>query len=160
VFTQCVNVTPGLIVNGTAALLFSVDNGFLGEIGYNFYAHHKECVTLACPWQVGPAIKAINGAGNTNPVRNITPNGQLNDTGINIPLALYNTSLIQAADLDLDSAAHPYYFSHTIHGAVGYRWDDVCVPVDVNLGASYEFARREYAAMNRWTVWGKTGVSF
>lgn len=160
IFTQCVNVTPGLIVNGTAALIVSAEDAFLGEVGYNFYAHHKECVTLAHPWQTGPALKAIDGAGKTNPVRNITPNAQLNDTGIDVPFADYTSSLIQETDLDLDSAAHPYYFSHMIYGALGTRWYDICIPTDVNLGASYEFARKEFAAMNRWTLWGKVGISF
>lgn len=164
VFTQCVNVTPGLQVNATTALIINADNGFEGEVGYNFYGHHQECVSLAQPWVLGPALKAKVGAGETNPVRNITPSAKLNILALNNaappPAANYNLSLIQEADLDLQSAAHPYYFSHTVHANVGHRWDDQCYPTYLGAGGSYEFALHEVSAMRRWTVWGKFNVAF
>lgn len=166
VFTQCVNVIPGLQLNATTALILQADNGFQGELGYNFYGHHQECVSLATPWAVGPAFIAAGPnfglvpPGTTNPYRTITPDGNLNGSDFNNPLVDYNDSLIKATDLDLQSAAHPYYFSHTVHINLGRNWNEQCVPTYLGVGGSYEFALHEFAVMKRWTVWGKFNISF
>ena len=45
-------------------------------------------------------------------------------------------------------------------GSVGYRWDNLKTPIHINAGASYEFAQKNYAVMNRWAGWAKMGISF
>ena len=42
----------------------------------------------------------------------------------------------------------------------GYEFEDMCTPVQLNLGGSYEFGGKDFAIMNRWTLWGKASVSF
>lgn len=160
VFTQCVNVVPGLQVNSTTALLVEADNGFQGELGYNFFGHHQECVSLASPWQVGPAFISTDGAGSTNPYRTITTDANLNGTDFDNDSGAYPASLIHETDLDLQSAAHPYYFAHNVYVNLGHYWDDQCYPTYIGVGGSYEFALHEFAAMKRWTVWGKFNIAF
>lgn len=160
VFTQHVKVQPRFQYNLTTMWTLSSDCGFLGELGYNLYAREKECVKLDCSWATGPAIPAIANQGNTNPVRNITGNDILNTEVTSIPLEAYTESLILASDLDLDSAAHPAILSNTVYGSLGYQWADMCNPLHMNIGGSYEWAGKDFAVMNRWTLWGKFGVSF
>jgi len=160
IFTQCVKVQPRFQFNMTSLWKIHSDCGFEAEAGYNFYAREKECVTLANAWKPGPAIKDILGAGQTNPVANITANTLLINSVTPVSLANYSNSLILASDLDLDSAAHPSIITNTIYGALGYKFEDMCTPVHVNLGGSYEFAGKNFAVMNRWTLWGKAGISF
>lgn len=159
VFTQHVKVQPRFQYNLTTMWTLSSDCGFVGEVGYNFFAREKECVQLDCPWKVGPAIKDVLGLGQTQPIRNITANSLLNNADP-VSLANYSLSLIQASDLDLDSAAHPAILSNTVYGSLGYKWADMCNPLHMNIGGSYEWAGKDFAVMNRWTLWGKFGVSF
>lgn len=162
VFTQRVNVKPDFSYNASTVLLLANDCGFEIEVGYNLYARHAECVELVCDWPQGndaPALKAAIGSGTTLPVRNITGNTLL-ECITPVPFADYTDSVIQLSDLDLESAAHPSYLSYLVHGALGYRWDNIAHPVHINAGGSYEFAERDFAVLNRWVAWGKLGVAF
>lgn len=162
VFTQHVKVQPRFQYNLTTMWTLSSNCGFVGELGYNFFAREKECVKLACPWVTGPALKAPQGAGFTwTPAQaTIAGNVRMLDTDQVVSLANYSQSLILASDLDLDSAAHPAMISNTIYGSLGYKWEDMCNPLHMNIGGSYEWAGKDFAVMNRWTLWGKFGVSF
>ena len=75
-------------------------------------------------------------------------------------LGRYEDSLIKEEDLDLQSAATPCLLSHTIYGALGYRWDERKRPPFTSFGASYTFSSSNNAVIDRWTVWGKVGFSF
>ena len=159
VFTQKVDVRPGFQLNVNTAFVYT-SNAFQGEVGYNFFARRAECIKLNTPWQEGPALKHLIGAGNTNPIRDITGNRRLEATDIAISLANYDNNIIKEDDLDLVSASHPCHLSHTIYGALGYRWDEREYPLLVNGGASYEFSTSNNAVLQRWTLWGKFGFSF
>jgi len=156
VLTQPVSVTPGFQTNTTAALVFSQDCGLNVELGWNVFFREGECVQLN--WLTGPAIKAVGGDGATNPVLNITGNPLL--VPISVPFADFNTSLIQQADIDIQSAAHPNITTQLVYGQFGWDLDDGCYPMHFGLGASYEFALKNFAVMNRWVIWGKFGFAF
>lgn len=168
VFTQCVSVKPGFFHNMTSSLIMENNCGFQAELGYNLYARQTECIGLN--WVTGPAIKlaAITStsgaqAGLTNPVRDITPNPLLNEPANNVTpfgQANYTLTQIQQADIDTQSAAHPAGIAYLVYGSLGKRWDDMCYPIDLNLGGSYEFSSRDFSVLNRWGVWGKFGVAF
>jgi len=160
IFTKPMHVTPGFSYNVNAALVVNSVRGFSGEIGYNVYSRDQECVSLDCGWVEGPALKALLGDGATQPLRNITPNIDIDQEITPVPLADYADSIIKLEDLDLDSAAHPAYLSHTFYGTAGYRWDKRSYPTFASLGASYEFSTVSNAVLDRWMVWGKAGVSF
>jgi hypothetical protein len=156
ILAQDVCVSNGLQRTYNSAFLFNKCN-FQAELGYNFFVRSAECVKLACPWVPGPALKAIGGLGATNNVQQINNNfGGVNNT----PVADYNNNLIQASDLNLESAAHPATITHTPYVALGYRWDDCENPVFLGAGGSYEFARDNNLGMDRWMIWVKSGVSF
>jgi hypothetical protein len=170
VLTVPLKVRPGFSHNMTTAGVFRT-SGWQLEGGYNLFVRQAECVKLACPWQEGPAIKYHSGDGATNPIRDITGNFRLETITVNtsvaqgqegnrINLADYKFNLIKQEDLDLNSAVHPCTISHTIYGALGYQWDDYSYPFFVNAGGSYEFNKGNNAGIERWTFWGKMGVSF
>lgn len=171
VFTQPLRVTPGYVSVSNLALLYDTCAWQL-ELGYNFYARQAECVELAKPWQVGPALKSfallpnVNldlASGTTDSVQQIgNIYGDLNAVAFQNTTTLqieYDNNLIQASDLDLFSAAHPAVISHTLYASASHRWDERKHPVFVALGGSYEF-EDDNTTMNRWMVWFKTGVSF
>ncbi|MCX5922811.1 MAG: hypothetical protein NTX86_05810 [Candidatus Dependentiae bacterium] len=161
IFTQEVKVTPGYSFNITTALVVRRDCGFEGELGFNFFARQAECVKLANSWCISPALKAANGCGDVNPIRDITGNHLLEEGGtLDFSQDNYNYSILTASDLDLGSAATPRILSYTIHGALGYRFDDMRFPIHASLGGSYEFGQRDFAVADRWTIFGKVGMAF
>ncbi len=168
VLTIPLKVRPGFSHNMTTAAVFTSKN-FQIEGGYNLYCRQSECVKLSCPWQEGPVIKRGFGAGTTLPTRDITGNARLENitlnttpgTGNRIALGDYKYNFIKESDLDLNSASSPSIITHTIYGSAGYRWDDACdYPMFVTAGGSYEFNKANNAGVERWTIFGKLGVSF
>lgn len=163
ILTQHVNVTPGLSYNITTALVYS-GCWFHAELGYNLYARRAECVELECPWNEGPAIKARDGEGQTNPIRDITGNFYLENATIvgqlPVPITQYPLSIIKEDDLDLVSAANPAGISQTIFGAAGLEYNITdCLPGFISIGGSYEFAKDNSGLADRWVAWFKTGLS-
>lgn len=168
-FTEDLNVSPRINCNSNMAVIYNNgENGFRGEFGYNFYARQSECVELACAWKKEAALVGSNGAGETsrfgtiidpkNPVYNANLDENVNiDRDINH----YDESIITESDLDLESAAHPASFSHTIYASMGKIWDndEKEYPAFLSGGCSYEFSQ-DNNALNRWMLWVKGGVSF
>ena len=167
VLTMPLKVRPGFSHNMTTAAVFN-SGGWQLEGGYNLYCRQSECLKLDCPWQEGPAIKYITGRGRTNPVRDITGNARLENislnntpgTGNRLLLGDYKYNFIKAEDLDLISASSPTIISHTVYAAGAYRFDDYDYPLFLNAGGSYEFNKSNNAGIERWTIWGKIGLSF
>ncbi len=167
VLTIPLKVRPGFSHNMTSAAVFN-SGGWQLEGGYNLFCRQSECIKLACPWQEGPAIKYMTGRGNTNPVRDITGNARLENislnsvagTGNRLLLGDYKYNFIKEKDLDLVSASSPTVITHTIYAAGAYRFDDYDYPMFLSAGGSYEFNKSNNAGIERWTVWGKLGLSF
>jgi hypothetical protein len=124
----------------------------MGEIGYNFYAAHAEEVEL-CNWNEQVQFKDISGAGNTNIARTIRNNFT------NEAIALANYLPIPKSQINLESASTPAVLTNIIYGSIGYEWGDRCYPTFVALGGAVEFTQSN-VALNRWTIWGKMGVSY
>ena len=157
ILTQQVNVYPGFSsISNTAAVFTTCDGSKQLEIGYNFYARQSEFVELACPWQMGPALKALDAPGGTNSVQIIGNNyNSLN----NVAVGDYNENLIKVSDLDMLSATQPAIISNTLYANAAYRSNDREYPLFVTGGGSYEF-EEDNTTLNRWTLWLKAGVSF
>ena len=176
VFTQKLQVKPGLTHDINTAFIFTW-NRFQAEVGYNFLAKRGEIVELDCPWQPVVALKHFLGAGQTNPIRTIngspfyeqivssitlpatvppTPDFQL----IPVPLARYETVVIQATDLDLNSAATPAILTNTLYGTLGFTLPEREYPLFGNVGGSFTFSKNNDAAPRRWVLWAKMGLSF
>ena len=164
VFTQDVNVTPGWSFDMSTAFVFTSASGFQGEVGFNRYCRRQECVTLACQWVEGPALKCDLGNGATSRFRDIRPEATL--TNLCNPLnpengsPSYETNIIKESDLDLASAAHPSVLAHIVHASIGKRWDEREYPVHLHAGGSYETGSESNAVLSRWTIWGKFGFAF
>lgn len=172
VFALDVEVSPGFQRSYNSSFVYTC-GGFQGELGYNFFARAPECVELKCPWVEGPALVAYEGLrfctelggfspaegapGATDSVQTISNNFGDHNT---VSAANYDQNLIKCDDFDLNSAAHPAVLTHSLFATLGYRWDDACMAVpSLGMGGSYEFSR-DNAGLNRWTLWGKFGLSF
>jgi len=160
VFTQPVDVTPGLSHTVNSAFVF--DFGcWNAELGYNFYARAAELVTL-CRFPNDVAFVDIKGLGQTQPFQTIA--GSIDDDSLvvssPIPLTMYDRSIIAVDDLDLSSAATPAILSNIIYGSLGVQCEKRGYPVFGNVGVSYEFSDRTKAAPQRWGLWIKGGISF
>ncbi|HSC24624.1 MAG TPA: hypothetical protein VLB80_00200 [Candidatus Babeliales bacterium] len=172
VFTQEVKVTPGLTHDINTAFIFSCGK-FQGEVGYNFLAKRAEKVELDCPWQPVAALKHFNGNGTTNPIRTINGSPFYEQvvsslqvgaaptvTLIPVPVDNFETVVIQATDIDLNSAATPAILTNTLYGTLGFHLQEREYPLFGNFGASYTFSKNNDAAPRRWILWVKSGVSF
>lgn len=154
-FTQRVHVSPRFTRDFNAALVYT-SCAFQGELGYNFWARQAEKVSLRDPWVVGAAF--VDVAGET-PDPNVINRAVTIKENFGAAAQEYAAAAtIQEQDLDLFSASNPAVLSHIIYGSLGYSWDDVCYPVFVGLGGSYEFGSVN-TILNRWNVWGKIGFS-
>lgn len=164
VLTIPLHVRPGFSHNTNGALVFKTGK-FQVEGGYNLYCRQSECIKLPCPWVEGPAIKHRLGAGQTNPVRDITGNFRLEQIDPTVAanfmqLGDYKFNLIKETDLDLISASNPTIITHTLYATLGWNWDDRNYPLFINGGGSYEFSNSTNAAVERWLAWIKGGISF
>lgn len=175
VFTREVEVTPGFAYDQNTAIVYS-RNKMQAEAGYNFLARRSERVALKCSTNdtaLLPAFRALVGGGQTNPIRDVTGNIFLLQSTLNVappasaivaalpvPLLQYANSVITDDQLDLASAATPNTLSHTVYGSLGYNHAYRDYPLFGNVGASFTFSKSNNAAVERWTLWGKFGVSF
>lgn len=174
VFTRQVSVTPGFAYTQNMALVYNRCR-WQAEVGYNFFARRSERVALKCSETNAtllPAIKDLTGAGATRPISDITGNefllvstytpnpaalifGQLP-----MPVARYTESVITDDQLDLASAATPNILENTVYGSFGCNHICKDHPVYGNFGASFTFSKSNNASIERWTIWGKFGISF
>jgi len=176
VFTQEVQVTPGLTHDINTAFVFTCRR-FQAEVGYNFLAKRAEKVELDCPWKPVVALKHFLGAGQTNPIRTINGNAYYEQivSSITLPatlpptpglqlipvtLANFETAVIQATDLDLNSASTPAILTNTLYGTLGFHLYEREYPLFGNVGGSFTFSKNNDAVPRRWVIWAKMGVSF
>jgi len=155
VFTKCVSVSPRYTADSNTALVYTYCN-WSAELGYNLYVREAEKICLN-KWDETVAIKSVLGDGATSLARNISKNFTGSDLAYDS--ANFTSSLIKKSDLNLDSASHPAIISNTIYGGLGYDWETCGYPVFLGLGGSYEFSSVN-TTTNRWTAWGKLGVSY
>ena len=165
-FTKDLTVRPRLSCTSNIALLYTnEERNYVGELGYNCYCRQKECVELNCNWNEKIALKALTGTGDTTRFSKIDLDAvYLNVSGatptvITQDAEFYDDNIIKESDLDLDSAAHPAYFSHNVYFSLGREWNDRDYPLFLNGAFSYEFGS-DNAAMSRWLFWFKGGVAF
>lgn len=71
----------------------------------------------------------------------------------------YDLVKITKEDVDWESGAHEAVLSSKLYGTLGYNWGDTCYPTIITVGGAYDFAYGN-SAMQRWTVFGKLGMSF
>lgn len=182
VFTQEVQVTPGLTHDINTAFVFTCRR-FQAEVGYNFLAKRAEKVELDCAWKPVVALKHFLGAGQTNPIRTINGNAyyeqivssidptQVPPTPATTPptpalllipvqLNKFDTAVIEATDLDLNSAATPAILTNTLYGTLGFHLYEREYPLFGNVGGSFTFSKNNDAVPRRWVLWAKMGVSF
>lgn len=161
VFTKDMCVSPRMakIVNSGLVL---TGRHVEAEVGYNFFTRQAECVKLASCWKEGPALKAINqGAGYTNNLQSINrfTISEEQDDIQPLPVESYDLNLIKECDLDLESASHPGFITHTFYGSFMWRWDELKFPCFVGLGGSFEYCD-DNTYLSRWLGWAKVGFSF
>lgn len=165
VFTKKMHITPRFSFNINTAFVYENGCGFHAELGYNFWARQAERAKLKDEWtnevallNVDPNAYTGGTYGSLNVVNRLSNVGDDN-TGTGVEYSTgENGNAIRLQDLNLQSAAHPAAMSHIVFLTAGYEWDDYCYPIYAGFGGSYEFSGVN-TAVNRWTLWGKFGVS-
>ena len=157
VLTKFAHVRPGFSYTINNGLLFST-NAFVVEIGYNLHVRQAEFIRL-CRFEEGPAIKDSGGAGLINQVRTIDNDRVGCSVGIAFSEDDYQKNVIKKTDIDLESASHPAYLSHTVYIATKYLWNKETRPMFISIGSSYEFGRGN-SVLSRWLLWFKYGFTF
>ena len=166
VLTMNLRVTPRGAFTGTTSIVFTCDEGFIAEIGYNSWCRQSEEVELACPFDDQKAmIVGINTADTTvfASESSASINRYLLFQGltINTNPSTNQPELIRLKENDLDfrSACQPYVISNIVYATFGYRWDNLNFPMLAGIGGSYEFSA-DNAGIQRWMLWGKWGMSY
>jgi hypothetical protein len=183
VFTTDMYVKPRLQGRVNQALYLRGEN-FRAELGWNTFAKHKECVSLACDeWADAPAFAEpsyIGGVGlnnartiyndyqtmSYNVVDNLgrigytaTP-GSLVTIGFNnLADTNYDDFAITAAQINFDSASSSAVLTQTPYASLGYLFNCGCMTSEFSIGGSYEFSSGN-SALNQWLVWGKYEIAF
>lgn len=166
-------VNPRLATNLNTGLIFE-RKGVQLEVGYNAYARNAEDICLCQNLQSGLGIASVqefladgqiatasytiiqrntlagvtsSGVDGTNNITDINGSNEV----IYVPLT--------AADLDLDSAAHPAVFAHAVYANLGYSSSNCRVPWFANIGGAYNFSY-DNSALHRWTAFVKLGFTF
>lgn len=161
VFTRNLDIEPRMQFVINNGLYFNYCN-WQAEIGYNYFTREAECVNLKGCWEETIAFKETSsGMGYTNILQKINLdviNSEYPEQPLN-PIMGYDDNVIPLELLDLESAAHPAVSINTLYLSVGYHWDHCKYPLFAGVGGEYE-SSDENTGMNRWTVWGKGGISF
>jgi hypothetical protein len=153
-FTQCLEINPRWVADFNTAILYTHCH-WNAEIGYNFFIRHAEQAKL-CQWTPQIAQKDVLGSGFVNIARTINKHFRFEA----LTYTAFNEAQIQKSDLNLDSATHPAVLTNLVYGSLGYNWTSWCdTPAFASIGGSYEFSTIN-TTIDRWTVWGKLGVSF
>ena len=163
-FTRCMSIVPRASYQINTALLLSYRK-FRLEGGFNFYARQAERGWLTKPWTTGPAIAGYAaGQSMSNATMKMWDNGLIGyDTNQgnlhqNNTLNDVNYHPITAQDLDLTSALNPAVINQTIYATLGYDDTERDYPTFAGLGSSLQWSHNN-AGINRWSVWGKVGMS-
>ncbi len=154
VFTQCLEINPRYVVDTNAALIYTYADTWKVEVGYNFYVRHAEEAKL-CKWNNQIVQKGVAGDGQVAIARTIGKHFRFEDLAV----ANYSKAIITKEQLDLNSATHPGVLSNIVYGNLAGEWDFCNMPWSLGVGGSYEFSQIN-TTLNRWTVWGKIGLSF
>jgi|SRR5579859_1435354 len=168
--TRCLKVRPKGTYQMNSALTFK-HNKFECEGGMYLYIRQAEEVQLKQKWIEDPAIAGVLPFDGTNPAQSmslanmnawdyslISQDVDFSKLAI---LAANNTPLykpIQETDLNLGSASHPATIAHKFYVGIAGNWDNIEYPTFVGGGASYQWSS-DNAAVSRWSVFGKIGVS-
>ncbi|MGZ6250538.1 MAG: hypothetical protein ACXWL2_00765 [Candidatus Chromulinivorax sp.] len=165
VFTQEMNVKPGAQARWNNAVVLE-HNSFKAEFGWNMMVRQAEEVSLVNAWQDN-AVAFVDASNQDSSLYNATRT-IYNDAYQSTPLILNNAAgdsqaqyeqvTVNAADLNLDSAASPAIFTNTPYLALGYAFNEEKSSV-FSVGVSYEVAATN-GYINDWNLWGKFSFSF
>jgi hypothetical protein len=156
--TRSMRVEPRLVFTHNSALVAFGDY-WKAEVGYNLYVRQAERVCL-CGFTEGPGIVGIDPEDTT--VLHTKNNATMRQYGIT-PAQFIGVDIdpnfvpIKAADLNLQSAAHPFTMTQTAYAAIGYRWSNHRHEPSLSIGGDYEHTE-DNSGLEQWKVWGKGSV--
>ncbi len=170
VLTQKMKIKPQCTFQMNSAFTFDWGPHFQLEAGAQLYFRQAEQGKLCGGWQEGPAIAGTKSATATpatsmsNATMRMWDYDLINDdadmSALHVDPAantpVYRT--IKLADLNLQSALHPFTGGFTFYGTLGYQNNDANYPWFAAVGSGYQLGS-DNTFMQRWSVWGKIGMS-
>lgn len=160
-FTQLACVTPGSTVEFWTALHFNYC-AYNIELGYNLWWKQREKICLGNKLDT---IGIYDLASNCRRSLDSASQAHISQSllGTNIAPSDATFTTVKAQDLRLVSGAHPRAVTHTLYLAASYlttiELNCKMYPTMFGFGCSYEHAQSN-AALEPWSLWLKTAVSF
>ncbi len=159
-FTQDMKVTPGSRLEAMAAIHYKYSS-WHAELGYNFWWRDREKVVLKDAFDQAIGIPQLTAAG---VFQSVTASGSKINNHIvagNTLSATADAAVTAVADtkFNLGSATHKSAMTHKLFAGVGLTGKLFDTQSMIGFGGEYEFADRN-TALEQWSVWLKTGLSF
>lgn len=145
VLTQGVTVKPGNCLD--AVLDLAVTNGnFTMDLGYNMFWKDRERIWMK--------DNAWNDSAYAIPITEYVTTGQFER------VQWTNLRTITSNDIDVQAAASSEAMTNKFFAGLGYSGELANkYPCFAGLGGAYEFARGNNA-LETWSIWAKTGLTF
>ena len=163
-----VKVSPRSTHNINTALVYCCD-WFTAEAGYNLFTRQSELIELNCKFQEGPGIVGFDETNvsdtgsNSRTKSNATIRRFLEDQGLSFDIDIESGNPlfvpIKEGDLDPNSAAMPCVIASAVYLTLGYRNDELRVPLLLALGGLYQWSP-DNAGLEGWQAWAKIAFSF
>lgn len=164
-FTRDVEVTPRGMVDIWAALHWQY-SCFNFELGYNFWWHQREKVSLnTCndtldQYGIFDISVFCNGGENftTDSTATISVGAPNHRNG---PISDPTFVNIKVCDLNASTAECPSVTTNKIYAAAAgdLKFNEETLGM-IGIGGSYEFSHDKRNALSQWGIWVKVGVSF
>ncbi len=149
VMTQKVRVSPHSVLEFSAGLRGTLENGFQGEVGYNLWGFGGDSIKLTSSWtgQYGIAGTEPNTTANGSTLRYRAPND-------------LEFRAIKLTELDLNTAAMPSALIQRFYASLGFiKKTDRCDAI-VGVGGSMDIPQNKTKALATWNLWFTAGGDF
>lgn len=151
--THKVKVAPGSTIDFWLATHYSLA-GLEVELGYDFFWRQSENVAR-------PIAEASHGIQTLSTHNQTSAQGATINQGAqgeNATRSDKSFTTVQSNDFNRDSATHPQSLSHTVYGSLGCSFNYDLWSLLLGIGTAYEFSHKN--ALQQWSVWLTTGLSF
>lgn len=149
VMTQKVRVSPHSVLEFSAGLRGTLENGFQGEIGYNLWGFGGDSIKLTSSWtgEYGIAGTLPNTTANNSTLRYRAPND-----------ATFRPILL--TELDLTTATMPSALIQRFYASIGFIKKSTRVDGIFGLGGSMDIPQNKTKALTTWNLWFTAGGGF
>lgn len=149
VMTQKVRISPHSVLEFSAGLRGTMENGFQAEIGYNLWGFGGESLRMTSSWSGQYGIAGTNP--NTSSSGSNIHHRAANDTH-------FKTVLL--TDIDLNSGLMPSALIQRLYGSAGFIKKGPKKDFTLGLGGSLDIPQNSTKSLFAWSLWFNVGAGF